>query len=119
MRFSGRGIPTCCEKLGCRTQRGLQRHHRRHEKLFIGQFAWRSAEPGYQRFVTRYWLFRRRDIVYLCAVHHLAIHEIYYRIMRRDWRRKKKGLYEYTWDEAHVLMDRLGTRCTKWIKEAA
>ena len=110
--------PRGCVKPKCKTgSRSLNRHHVRHQGMWLGVWAGRRrGEPRWIEFVKRYWSFHRDDVRYLCANHHAEIHSIYDDIIAEDRAKVGKPLYDYSWKQAEALMDKLEAAFNVWIR---
>lgn len=107
-----------CAKPNCKWNRApLHRHHKRHQALWFGPWAWRGAEKAWRQFVQRYNEYRPKDIVRLCSYHHAEIHSIYDVIILSDVARLQRSLYKYTWPQGHRLMRKLEDACDEWLKK--
>lgn len=106
-----------CSKPECETGNvRIQRHHCRHQAMWLGIWASRRAgEKKWRDFVDRYWDFKEKDCVTLCADHHAEIHQIYDRIIYRDLLVTLRPLAHYTWKQAEMLMDKLENACEEWL----
>lgn len=107
-----------CAKHGCscNSHALLQRHHRSHEAMWIGIWAKRRrGETRFEALKKRYHEFRPEDVVLVCNVHHPEIHQIYDEIIRRHKFSLEKGLSQYTWAEADILMALLRKACDEWL----
>ena len=110
-----------CQKPGC-SGTPLNRHHRRHEALWFGVWAWRHKQEGALRkkwkdFIDRYHEFREEDTELVCEDHHAEIHSIYDKIIAEDKARLGRALQHYTWPQAEALMRKLERACDKWLKK--
>src|SRR5215204_1003733 len=104
-----------CSKPNCRLRAPLNRHHRRHEAIWLSAWAHRRGEPKYREMVARYWEFRSEDIVVICLNHHAEIHMTYDTIIAEDMAKTGLPLYLYSWRQAKILMDKLDTACALWL----
>jgi len=104
-----------CSKKGCSYRGPLDRHHLRHELMFVKVFAWRS-DRLYRKLVKRYEEFRAEDIRYLCRGHHGEIHEIYDDIITTDQATAGKRVMGYNWRQARKLMARLRKAYFAWVR---
>ena len=115
---STKDIPRCSKK-GCTYRGPLDRHHLKHEMMFIKIWeAWRGGRT-YRKLLRRYQEFNPKDWRYLCRGHHGEIHEIYDGIIQRDRGRRVKFLSSYTWVEARKLMAQLKKAYFAWVKVPA
>ena len=94
----------------------LHRHHLGHEHMWLTVWQWRIEQPKFIAFAKRYYEYREGDIVRICSSHHREIHEIYDGIIQRHIASRGVSLREYTWGDAHDLMNQLRQRCRKWLK---
>lgn len=107
-----------CSKPGCARTRKLQRHHYKHEAMFLGVWSGvRRKERRWQEFVARYYQFLPQDVVRICDSHHAEIHAIYDQIIAEDLARTGQRLEQYTWAQAERLMNKLKAACKEWLKK--
>jgi hypothetical protein len=99
----------------------MDRHHVRHEKLFIRQFERnpaRVSNPKYGKLKRRYGRFNKKDIVHLCRDCHEVIHQNYYDYL--NYYLGEKGVwnvFNLTWSQAEALMRRFYALFIKWIEQ--
>ena len=105
-----------CSKRGCTYRGPLDRHHLRHEMMFIKVFEGKGKDKRYQSLIWRYEEFRPYDVRYLCRGHHGKIHEIYDTIIHSHRMKMKKFLSWYTWKEAINLMHTLRKTYFEWVR---
>lgn len=87
--------------------------------MFVRAFADRHRTARYKEFLARYKEFRREDVVTLCDECHFEIHLIYGDTIRQSLARTGQALHRYTWNQAEILMERLGILCEKWLSNPA
>lgn len=105
-----------CAKPGCKG-RILQRHHKRHQAIWLGIWASkRRTEAKWKKFVHDYHAFLEADCVRICDVHHAEIHMLYDVIIQQDQDRTKRRLEDYTWKQADKLMAKLVSVCDRWLQ---
>jgi hypothetical protein len=104
-----------CAKPKCVLRAPLNRHHRRHEALWLSVWAHRGKEPKYRALVKRYHEFREEDWERICECHHAEIHLIYDMVIADDMARTGLPLYLYSWKQANILMDKLEQACLTWL----
>lgn len=107
-----------CTKAGCTVSdtRRLQRHHVRHQAMWLGIWAGRRrGEPRFVELQERYAQFRAEDVALLHDDHHAEIHSIYDQIINADKKRLGIALYHYTWKQAEALMDKLEAAFNEWV----
>lgn len=111
-------VQLSCAKPGCSNPR-LQRHHKKHEYIWVAVWVKRRmGEPRFQAFSRRYWSFDDRDIVRICARHHVEVHAAYTRIIDQHIVKNSNPLlHTWTWKEADALMKDLEEYCDKWLKK--
>lgn len=115
--LSGVSTTARCTKPSCKL-RTLNRHHKRHEYMFVSSFVRRRMrETVYRAFVKRYYEFRKEDVSYICLHHHAEIHLMYDKIIRKDLRSTHKALRNYSWNQANHLMDKLEAAFNDWIEK--
>lgn len=107
-------ISVVCAKPDCDST-WVQRHHIRHEKLFIRFFAHKQGQKKYEQFRRRYEEFREEDISAICPDHHAEAHWEYRHIIQRHYIKVGRPLSQYTWKEAEELMERFATFYSAWI----
>ena len=110
-----------CSRASCRSiQHPIDRHHVRHQKLFVTQFAKHSkhrAHSKFKRFRRRYEKFEPEDIRLLCRDCHSEIHEEYLYLTMDAEQQFDKYAMDFTWAQARILMDRFEAFFHKWIAE--
>jgi hypothetical protein len=104
-----------CTKPNCGLRAPLNRHHRAHQALWIGVWAWRHGEKRFRSFIQRYHEFRSEDTVLICQDHHAEIHMIYDSIIASDVVGRGKPLSQYSWKQARILMEKLEIACSEWL----
>lgn len=72
-------------------------------------------ETVYRNFVKYYYEFRKEDVEHICLHHHAEIHLVYDKIIRRDLRRTRKALRNYSWNQADNLMEQLEKAFDDWF----
>lgn len=111
-------VSVSCAKPNC-TASFTQRHHKRHEKLFI--VAWapiksKATSAYYKAFVARYEEFHPDDIVSLCPDHHAEVHWDYRTLISEAIFQAGRSLHSFTWPQAEALMSDLATYCDEWLQ---
>lgn len=92
------------------------RHHKGCEHMWVEQWKVRRAgEHRYQRFVERYWEFRREDWIPLCRPCHHEIHVLYFLTIGKVAQRLG-ALKDWSWPMAQDLMIQLRLECDRWLK---
>lgn len=108
-----------CGKPNCKTgSHTFNRHHRKHQGMWLG--IWqrrRRGEAEWKKFVDRYYQFHPEDWSYVCEHHHAEIHQIYDFIIQLHRDLLRKNLVDYTWAEAHELMDKLEQAFWEWYPQ--
>ena len=107
-----------CSKCGS-TQHPIDRHHVKHQKLFVTQFGIsdKARTARYATFRARYEEFNPKDIRLLCRDCHGEIHEEYLYLMLDEKLLKNKSIYEFSWKDAAKLMNKFEKFFNKWINE--
>ena len=106
-----------CMKPNCKTSYTLNRHHKKHEAMWLGIWASRRRlEPKWRAFVERYHEFLPEDIVDICSRHHAEIHLLYDVIIQEDILEIGRPLSRYSWGQAERLMRKLEETCNTWLK---
>lgn len=108
-----------CSKPNCGLAAPINRHHKKHEALWLHVWAHRAAEhePQYKEFIKRYHEYREEDIVRICMDHHAEIHMIYDLIIAKDTADTGIPLYLYSWKQARILMQKLENACLIWLQQ--
>lgn len=107
-----------CQKRKCRRRLKLtHRHHKAHEKLFIGVWAGVKRGKDYKELVDRYLEFRPEDVIHVCDQHHAEIHHIYRDIIYEHQVAARIPLIAFTWPRAKRLMKAMRDECNEWLKE--
>jgi hypothetical protein len=109
-----------CAKPSCEvvSHTRLQRHHKRHPKMWFGIWAKRRrGETRFKEFIERYNMFLPEDVTLICDEHHAEIHSIYDEIITKDRAQTQTSLTSYTWVQATRLMNKLEAACNEWLKK--
>jgi hypothetical protein len=113
-----------CRKPGCKHRFSRpNRHHKRHEKMFINHWATLpNPDSEIRRALNilraRYYQFRPCDTEIICEWHHVEIHKRYMGVI--EWHKNLIGvryLRNYSVRQAASLMRELKKEFQKWIKE--
>lgn len=103
-------------KPNCKASYILQRHHIRHQAMWLGVWAGRrKGEKKYNDFINRYYEFHPLDCADLCDSHHAEIHKAYDEIIAQDIAELGVPMSKFSWDQAHRLMDKLEKHFWEWV----
>lgn len=110
-------VQTHCSKPNC-TDTRVQRHHVRHEKLFLTE--WSGTEKQHTKFYKalkkHYNAFRPRDLVLVCSNHHAEIHWEYREIINEHSVFNRLPLPYFSVRQAVALMRELKFWCYDWLE---
>lgn len=85
--------------------------------MWVRHFAHKRRRPTYRRYALRYAEFHPQDVVAICSWHHEEIHLLYLSIINKHRDRNLVPLRDWTWEQAHALIDELVDFCDRWLKK--